>query len=174
MTSWSGGLLGKEEMSWPQGQHGLGQRLFCSVFLEVVRDGCQARRVGHGSKLENGQTGKGCIQRSLILAESPERTSVFPGVTQLVNWAQITCLASNPLMIPLYPCPENNTTNQHLSNSLFGPKLYACCLSSQKCWKRFSSVQFSRSVISNSLQPHESQDTWPPCPSPTPRVHPNS
>ena len=38
----------------------------------------------------------------------------------------------------------------------------------------FSSVQFSRSVVSNSLQPHESQHTRPPCPSPTPRVHPNS
>ena len=32
----------------------------------------------------------------------------------------------------------------------------------------------SRSVVSNSLQPHESQHARPPCPSPTPRVHPNS
>ena len=39
---------------------------------------------------------------------------------------------------------------------------------------QFSSVQFSRSVVSNSLQPHESQHTRPPCPSPTPGVHPNS
>ena len=38
----------------------------------------------------------------------------------------------------------------------------------------FSSVQFSRSVVSDSLRPHESQHTRPPCPSPTPRVHPNS
>ena len=38
----------------------------------------------------------------------------------------------------------------------------------------FSSVQFSRSVMSDSLQPHESQHARPPCPSPTPRVHPNS
>ena len=38
----------------------------------------------------------------------------------------------------------------------------------------FSSVQFSHSVVSNSLQPHESQHTRPPCPSPTPRVHSNS
>ena len=38
----------------------------------------------------------------------------------------------------------------------------------------FSSVQFSRSVVSDSLQPHESQHARPPCPSPTPRVHPNS
>ena len=34
-------------------------------------------------------------------------------------------------------------------------------------------VQFSRSVISNSLRPHEPQHTRPPCPSPTPRVYPN-
>ena len=37
-----------------------------------------------------------------------------------------------------------------------------------------SSVQFSHSVMSDSLQPHESQHTRPPCPSPTPRVHPDS
>ena len=36
------------------------------------------------------------------------------------------------------------------------------------------SVQFSHSVVSDSLQPHESQHAKPPCPSPTPRVHPNS
>ena len=38
----------------------------------------------------------------------------------------------------------------------------------------FSSVQFSHSVVSDSLRPHESQHTRPPCPSPTPRVHSNS
>ena len=38
----------------------------------------------------------------------------------------------------------------------------------------FSSVQVSRSVRSNSLRPHEPQHVRPPCPSPTPRVHPNS
>ena len=37
-----------------------------------------------------------------------------------------------------------------------------------------SSVQFSRPVVSDSLQPHESQHTRPPCPSPTPGVHSNS
>ena len=37
-----------------------------------------------------------------------------------------------------------------------------------------SSVQFSISVVSNSLWPHGLQHTRPPCPSPTPRVHPNS
>ena len=38
----------------------------------------------------------------------------------------------------------------------------------------FSSVQFSRSVMSNSLRPHESQHTRPPCPSPSPGVHSDS
>ena len=33
--------------------------------------------------------------------------------------------------------------------------------------------QFSRSVVSNSLRPHESQHAKPPCPSPTPRVYSN-
>ena len=32
---------------------------------------------------------------------------------------------------------------------------------------QFSSVQFSLSVVSDSLRPHESQHTRPPCPSPT-------
>ena len=36
------------------------------------------------------------------------------------------------------------------------------------------SVQFSRSVVSDSLRPHEFQHAGPPCPSPTPRVHSNS
>ena len=39
---------------------------------------------------------------------------------------------------------------------------------------RFSSVRFSRSVVSGSLQPHELQHAKPPCPSPTPGVHSNS
>ena len=38
----------------------------------------------------------------------------------------------------------------------------------------FSSVQFSRSVVSDSLRPHELQHARPPCPSPTPGVHPDS
>ena len=38
----------------------------------------------------------------------------------------------------------------------------------------FSSVQFSHSVLSDSLWPHELQHARPPCPSPTPRAYPNS
>ena len=38
----------------------------------------------------------------------------------------------------------------------------------------FSSVQFSHSVMSDSLQPHELRHARPPCPSPTPGVYTNS
>ena len=38
---------------------------------------------------------------------------------------------------------------------------------------QFSSVQFSHSVVSDSLRPHESQHARPPCSSPTPGIHPN-
>ena len=38
----------------------------------------------------------------------------------------------------------------------------------------FSSVQFSRSVVSDSLRPQEPQHARPPCPSPTPGVHSDS
>ena len=37
-----------------------------------------------------------------------------------------------------------------------------------------SSVQFSRSVVSDPLGPHELQHAKPPCPSPTPGLHPHS
>ena len=44
----------------------------------------------------------------------------------------------------------------------------------RKSMTDLSSVQFSGSVVSDSLRPHESQHARPPCPSPTPRLHPDS
>ena len=38
----------------------------------------------------------------------------------------------------------------------------------------YCTVEFSHSVVSNSLRPYEPQHARPPCPSPTPRVYPNS
>ena len=43
----------------------------------------------------------------------------------------------------------------------------------KKNYDQPSSVQFSHSVMSGSLQPHEPQHARPPCPSPTPGVHRN-
>ena len=44
----------------------------------------------------------------------------------------------------------------------------------QAIYTKYSSVQFSRSVVSDSLGPHGLQHARLPCPSPTPRVYPNS
>ena len=48
------------------------------------------------------------------------------------------------------------------------------CLISLICKMGVIVVQFSHSVVSDSLWPHESQHARPPCPSPTPGVHSNS
>ena len=45
---------------------------------------------------------------------------------------------------------------------------------SLKQWVWSQSVQFSYSVVSDSLRPHGLQHARPPCPSPTARVYPNS
>ena len=48
-------------------------------------------------------------------------------------------------------------------------RVWGCVEGRRREWKvQFSSVQFSRSLVSNSLWPHESQHTRPPYPSPTP------
>ena len=55
-----------------------------------------------------------------------------------------------------------------LSERLFfkGSRFFLCF--------QFSSIQFNCSVVSDSLQLHESRHGRPPCPSSTPGVHPNS
>ena len=49
-------------------------------------------------------------------------------------------------------------------------KIYFCFIDYAKVFV-FRSVQFSRSVVSDSLRPHELQHARPPCPSPIPGVH---
>ena len=51
-------------------------------------------------------------------------------------------------------------------------KLKDTCSLEENLWQH--SVQFSHSVVSNSLRPHESQHSRPPCPSPTPGVYSDS
>jgi len=47
---------------------------------------------------------------------------------------------------------------------------WSCCSPMIKLWY-FASVQFSRSVLSDSLRPHGLQHARPPCPWPAPRVY---
>ena len=63
----------------------------------------------------------------------------------------------------LYLSPEVNLTD---------PDPLSCPLPSLMVQSLLSSVQFSRSVVSDSMRPHEPQHARPPCPSPTPGVHP--
>ena len=62
-----------------------------------------------------------------------------------------------------------NPLFKHLGNTWFNVVVYRDLL-----YSSFRSVQFSHSVMSDSLLPHESQQARPPCPSPTPGVYPNS
>ena len=67
----------------------------------------------------------------------------------------------------------NQTTTISKDNDWFSfghmSYMYLCV-----CVCGVSSVQFSHSVASDSLRPHESQHARPPCPSPTPGVHSDS
>ena len=62
---------------------------------------------------------------------------------------------------------------------MYGTRDYSQVLSRERyskhvCVSCISSVQFSRSGVSNSLRPHGLQHDRPPCPSPTPGVYSNS
>ena len=67
-------------------------------------------------------------------------------------------------------------TQGEICNWEEGPDLYCKPLEllELKFISLSSSVQFNRSVMSDCLWPYELQHTRPPCPSPTPGVHPNS
>ena len=49
-----------------------------------------------------------------------------------------------------------------------------CRVSNYPFGHQIRSDQISRSVVSDSLRPHESQHVRPPCPTPTPGVHSDS
>ena len=63
--------------------------------------------------------------------------------------------------------PHSHSRIQEISSPSWSKACQRACI-------QFSSVQFSCSVMSNSLWPHRLQHTRPPCPSPTPGVYPNS
>ena len=76
----------------------------------------------------------------------------------------------------LLPCHHSSTDVLKPINYLICYwKIIDCCyLTSQVVMRfQFSSIQFSCSVVSDSLWPHEPQHARPPCPSPTPVVYPN-
>ena len=94
---------------------------------------------------------------------------------------------SSPLTRALFPLTSHDSFSHLLqifaqksvsqqASNLF--KIILCLLSPIPlvlfCLSSISSVQFSHSVASDSLWPHESQHAGPPCPSPSPGVHSDS
>ena len=89
-------------------------------------------------------------------------TPVFLGFLCGSAGKESACIAGDLGLIPGLEDPLEKGKATH--SSILGWKIP---------WT-IASVQFSRSVMSDSLQPHEEQHTRPPCPSPTPGVHSNS
>ena len=84
----------------------------------------------------------------------------------------IRILLNNSLELPknsALPVLEKKVAMIHAF--IFGEMLHKRQLS---IFRKDSSVQFSHSVVSDSLRPHELQHARPPCPSPTPGVHSDS
>ena len=103
------------------------------------------------------------------------------------NPVQYSCL-ENPMdqgswQATVHEVTRNQTQLQQLNTHIHSfvltyKRLIFLHCSKNRIWEVgcvcvFSSVQFSCSVVSDSLQPHELQHSRPPCPSPTPGVHPN-
>ena len=95
--------------------------------------------------------------------------SPFPGTCSnsctLSQWCHPTI---SSLVVP-FSCPQSFPASGSFPESWL-------CIRWPNYWNfsfSISSFQFSRSVMADSLQPHEPQHTRSPCPSPTPGVHPN-
>ena len=109
-----------------------------------------------------------CISRS-VMSNSLQPHRLWP--TRLFcAWdspGKNTAMGCHFLLQRIFPTQGSNPSLPHCRQTLYR-------LSHQGSPDYMVSFQFSRSVVSNSLPPHESQHARPSCPSPTPRVHSNS
>ena len=110
-----------------------------------------------------------CWFLTIPLRAAPE-TFWFSGISNLLllegilqdvdtAWGDISRVLPDSLAFRQY--------NAHLKYHCLNANWYRHC-------ELYSSVQFSRSVVSDSLRLHGLQHARPPCPSPTPRVYSNS
>ena len=122
--------------------------------------------------------------------------SLLQGSSQPRNWTGVSCIAGGFFTSWTTGKPKNTRIGSlSLLQGIFltqvlelgSPALQANSLPAELPGKHFliftvlqtkppsqRSVQFSCSVVSNCLRPHEPQHARPPCSSPTPRVHPNT
>ena len=107
-----------------------------------------------------------CLTLWVAMDYSPSGSSVL-GILQAVKyWSGLSCPPSGDLLDPWIKI--TSTCGSFIARRFFTVEPLG------KVMYTFSSVQFSSSVMSDSLRPHKSQHARPPCPSLTPRVHSNS
>ena len=138
------------------------KRQLLDLALKYTQKFAMGKRQGHSGK------------KQILIQEISIKQ---PRVYQALDWHQ-GCLSTGLDMwtymtssrkskyIPSTPSPMSITHSQTKSNINQHGNL--------KKYYSLSSVQFSRSVVSDALRPHESQHARPPCPSPTPGVHSDS
>ena len=112
---------------------------------------------------------------SLILWQSPTVYRINP-----IDYRHVCMLSQSLSRVWLFVTPWIAAHKAPLSMGILQAKILECVAMpssrhyiGKKCTiiHQFSSVQFSRSVVSDFLRSHESQHARPLCPSPTPGVH---
>ena len=104
------------------------------------------------------------------------KMGVFQGLLEGSIWPAASCSITKSSAACSFPAVKGHYTTHNGSSDFQVIGLAARATASRINLNilQFSSVQFSRSVKSDSLRPHESQHIRPPCPSPTPGVHSDS
>ena len=117
-----------------------------------------------------------CLVAQLCLFETPQtvayQATLSVGFSRQEYWSGLPFPSPGDLPDP--GIEPKSTVSPALACRLFTTEPPETDLKQQRHQTSLISVQFSRSVVSDSLWPHESQHARPPCPSPTPRVYPNS
>ena len=109
-----------------------------------------------------------CISGSLVIQSTILLSSLFRDISNHWSLCFLTVLLQSVSM-------QQSEVNGYLwKQTLWASSLIPQIDEGSLSALSVSSVQFSRSVVSHSLRPHESQHARPPCPSPTPRVHSDS
>ena len=103
----------------------------------------------------------------------PSRGSLLPYILCFSSFQKYLIALQ---MLKPSPSGENKILDDHeytLARWHHGQESTCQCRRHKRC-RHNPAFQFSHSVMSDSLRPHESQHARPPCPSPTPGVYSNS
>ena len=120
-----------------------------------------------------------CYHKEISSSIAFENSLLTSGLTRLESWVHnllALWLFSSRKWGDVFPRMLWELMKKYMCFILPHPHL-ECCLAPKGCCYvcvQIRSDQISRSVVSDSLWPHELQHARPPCPSPTPGVHSDS